>query len=601
MKKRVLSLALSLCMAVSLLSTAAFATDEPLPDSGAQEPTDMELVIPAEPSAEDPAEVPAEPPAEEIVEVPAEEPAEVSEEVPAEEPAEIPTVEATAPEIIGFELRVDGETYTAQEQGGSLALTLPADTALADAEIKLTVSEAVAFQPADAPEVGKLYVATAGDGTAGLNFNVSAGDVDLSSAEYRISLESADGVTWNGTMGNGFAAINAGMLATALAAESGVELVAGAMQSTTTQTLSNAWELLCNQDAENVTLYACDAETAVYTVTYVYGEGLSYTWKVPAGAALVQPKLADESTLLGWYDGEQAVSFGTPVTANLTLYAKFDVPVQEEGFGAQLDAGAPVLNITTDEDWTVFLARSGEVTADQRVELEKDIDCGGASHMALPFHGDFNGNNHTISNGTFTANGENSGLFAAIGAGQTVCNLTLSSLTVKNATYSGALAGSISGTEGNRALVQNIQVRGGTVNGRSAGGVAGYVFFADVKYCSCRTTTISGQANGAGIAGINYGVIRDCYSVCSPSAFPLAGKVGGIVGKNLEGGLVDICWCSHANVAGQTDDSSTTTARCMGKVTSRISLADLELDSKYWNTAKTGSNTDFTDAVRYEF
>lgn len=330
------------------------------------------------------------------------------------------------------------------------------------------------------------------------------------------------------------------------------------------------------------------------------------SWKLPVGAPVSTPvpALENNQTLQGWYTDDaltQAVSASTVVTGNMDLYAKLETTSTTSTFDAELAAGAAVLNINNMDDWSSFVSKSAQITSSQRVELNVDIDCAGAAYTALTFAGNFDGNGKTISNATFNASGENSGLFAVIGPGQKVCNLTLSGLTVKSATYSGALAGSISGTEGNQALVQNVQVRGGSVNGRSAGGVAGYVFFADVRYCSSRTTTISGQANGAGIAGLSYGAITDCYTVCSPSAVPLLGKTGGIVGKNLESGVIEGCWCSFSTVAGQTEGGSE--SRCKAGVTTRTSLSAmtaLNLDPVYWNVAA-GQNSSFTEAVQYQF
>ena len=226
------------------------------------------------------------------------------------------------------------------------------------------------------------------------------------------------------------------------------------------------------------------------------------------------------------------------------------------------------------------------------MELQGNVDLDGKTYAAISgFKGDFDGGGYGISNATFTAVGENAGMFATIGADQIVANLTLRDITARSATYSGALAGSISGTEGHSATIQNVQIRDCAVNGRSAGGLAGFVIWGDINYCSNRDSRVTGVINGGGLAGISYGQFYDCYSVGTATALL---SRGGIAGKNLEGGHVMHCWCTMSKATGQTDGTSVDSENLTG-VDDNTSASEFNtswFSAWYWNI-QDGTETDF--------
>lgn len=266
-------------------------------------------------------------------------------------------------------------------------------------------------------------------------------------------------------------------------------------------------------------------------------------------------------------------------------------------------SGTPMtIEIASKQDWDTFVVSASTYSADTRVELLADIDLMEEEYAPVEYVGNFNGNNHTISNATFTAVDGNAGMFKTIGPDQKVCNLVLSNVTASNSdTYSGVLAGAVAGTEGHNALIQNVQVRGGLAFGSSAGGIAGYISFADVKYCSSTGTEISGIVNGGGIGGISYGQISDCYSTCIPAANPILGTIGGIVGKNLEGGTVNHCWCTENKAVGQT--TSATESSNFEGVNGNTMITEFTsrgFTPPYWQPAP-GTGTTFTGAVEYNF
>ena len=566
-----------------------------VPETPAEEPTEPEAPA-GEPVDEIPAEEPTEPeiPVEEPEEVPGEEPTEP--ETPVEEPAdeesaeaptepetpaeEPPVLNAEAPTI--EELSVAGNSATA-DTNGSLITSVAADTPLAGKAFSLKTSEAVIFVVEDTPTTGTMYVAEATSNSVTLALALGG-----SADGYSISMTSSDGVNWSGSFSNSFD-MTMGALATALST-AGATLEEGSMKSVATEATSDAYVLYCNQDAVNAQLIVCYDDINTYEVNYVvtYDEDApetAYSWTVPTGAALTEPDMDLLSTqaLNGWYYDTaltEAVTFDVPVTTDLTLYAAVTTTATGS-FAAAFERGDAVLPISNPEDWASFISLASQVNANQRVELNTNIDCDGATYTSLTFAGDFDGGGNTISNATFTASGSNAGMFKTIGPGQKVCNLMLYNVNASYASeYSGVLAGAISGTEGNHALVQNVQVYYGSSSGRSAGGLAGYIFFADVKYCSSTGTEISGMVNGGGIGGISYGFITQCFSDTDPYAVPLLGTAGGIVGKNLEGGTITNSWCTANKVTGRTTDASE--SYVLAEVGANTDLSGIGLEDGKW-------------------
>lgn len=467
----------------------------------------------------------------------------------------------------------------AADDNGSLAAIVPLDTALAGKSFSMTASEAVSFVEDSAPQTGELYVADATANEVTLAFNLSSG-----SDGYSITMSTTNGVVWSGSFASTFD-MTMGEFAQALSA-AGATLKAGAMKDADGND-SAAYTFYCNQDADDVQLVVCPENAPAYDVTYWVKYDASdpvaaYTWKVPAGSVLHEPalNLTSSQTLQGWYTDAamtQSADFSAAVTADTALYGKVTTTASGS-FATDFANNEPVLTIRNSTDWTSFISLASQISSSQRVVLDTNINCGGASYSPIIFAGDFDGGNHMIMNATFTASNGNSGMFHTIGAGQKICNLTLRNITAQNAgTYAGILAGAVSGTEGNHALIQNVHVVGGSVSGRSAGGIAGFIFWADVKYCSSTGTTISGIANGGGIGGISYGFISQSYSTTSPTALTiLRGTAGGITGKNLEGGSITSCWCTFDQIAGRNTDATMSYVLAEASEDSNFSTVNLD-------------------------
>jgi uncharacterized repeat protein (TIGR02543 family) len=599
MKKRSLSLLLAVCLMLTFAS-AAWATEgaDVLPDVQDVAETPAEATEPAATTEEAPA---ASEPAEEPVEELAEEPADVEDTVPDTEDAEAPYVKALA-------FTVNGENRNLDVYGGNWYLQLEKDVSIRDCAVSVTTSEPVTFVENETPPAGALYVSSylQTSNTVAFNFNATVSGADMNGSLFRLYMQSSDGEVWtsNNSLLSNLADVQMAALATGLSAYDNIGLAAGAMKSVETGATSAFWRILCNQDSENVWFIFCNEDCTTYTVTYNLGNA-TYEWELPANAPLLTPtmQLASGLTFEGWYSdssySEQVeIDADTTVTKNMTLYAK--ITGSTDGFAAQIEGNETVLTINSLEDFNVFAQRASEIDSDRRVRLGNDIDCNNTTYTAITFSGDFDGNGKTISNATFNANGDNSGMFATIGAGQVIANLTLSNITVNYGENAGVLAGSISATNSSPALIQNVQIRGGTVKGRNMGALVGYTFLSNIKYCSSRDTTFSGLVNAGGIAGISYSVISNCYSTCDLSQFTMS--KGGIVAKNQEAGRVEWCWTTYSKViaSSHADSSEENNFENFSKYNTVAKVSKLGFDTTYWALGA-GADTGFKDAVYYNF
>lgn len=462
---------------------------------------------------------------------------------------------------------------TSVPDGQALRMDIPNDVVLDLGSIGMTTNMAVTLGNVPTSDSNTIYA----DGT---NLKIA---LSVKGAPYTVNaaMSTTDGIHWTGEGDvpdmEGVTDLPIGALANELG-DTNISVAPGVLVAGDQQSVAATVGL--NQDAEKVYLYLYPASLDTCTVTYNYGSG-SYTFTVPEGSALVdaQVPVLTGQTFSGWKtaDGAEA-PLGQPVTADLTLSGTYTSQPGTTSFDNALtklldgDASGLVdgaLPISNTADFAAFVARAAEVPAGQLVRLQNNIDLGDNSYSAISgFKGDFDGDNHIISGGTFTAVGDNAGMFAKLGAyngrGQRVGNLKLSGVTVNasGADYAGILVGNASGTETSSdkfVQIQNMQVTGGSVSGRSAGGIAGFIHWTTVQYCTVDGTEVSATINGGGIAGISYRNIVNCGATVTPTAIPLFGKVGGIVGKNLEASYIDCCWTTMNKLAGSEADGSETT------------------------------------------
>lgn len=466
----------------------------------------------------------------------------------------------TLPQVADMDIVYNGSDVEKDNVNGSLVFTATGDTQVVDYTATVSLSDGAVFTPTT-HNAGDLYVEAATSNEVTLKFDIMVGPVDLKDDQFALILESTDGTTWTGGFENA-SDLTLDMLAGYLTSQN-IQVAAGALG-----TGSEAQQILVNQDAEEVMLALCAPNATVYTVDYVVDDNTTITWKLPAGAEIpaIVPELTGGQEFAGWCtDFGRTIPFteGTPVTSNTTLYAKVNALSEEEAFLQALKAHQNV-TIDTKAEWDTFVANSDVVVADQLITLGDDIDCENTTYDSMTFAGNFNGNGKTISNATFSATSDTpsgeacSGMFATLGHGQIVANLTLDNIDVEYAgEYAGALAGMVDGWSNDRALVQNVQVRNSSVSGRSAGGVAGFIRNADVIYCSSQDTRVTGVANGGGVVGLNNGKVEFCYSTVTPTALPsfLGGSAGGVIGKSVRGGNNNFCW-AYMQVVGAEKDGA---------------------------------------------
>lgn len=520
----------------------------------------------------------------------------------------------TLPEVTDMSIVYNGDdaTITKTESNGSFLFTASGGTEVVDYTTTVTLSSDAVFT-ATTPGEGDLYVSAVGDNTVTLKFNLTVGGVNINTDQFALTLEKQENNVWTG----GFS--NAGDLTLETLAgyltNQNIQLAAGALGAN-----SPAQDILVNMDDENVMLVLCAPGVAVYTVDYVVDESTTITWKLPAGAEIpaiaVEPSGSQE--FKGWYTDStlnNALASGTTVTGNTTLYAKITGGAASSGnFYDDLTHGRTA-TIEDQADWETFVENADKAVAGQLVILGENINCNGATYDSLTFKGNFNGNGKTISNATFRAvdsayytSSENdivcSGMFAALGAGQIVANLTLANVTAEYAsTYSAVLAGLADGTSANPVLIQNVQVRGGSASGRTAAGVVGFTRNTTVKYCSSIGTTITGLANGGGIVGINNAKVEFCYSTTSPTALPsfLGGSTGGVVSKKVRGGWAEFCW-STMTVVGESDSGGTDKNLLVVDATTPVSTYEANgFTQDCWNLAVGTATTFDTSEVEYIF
>lgn len=565
-------------------------------ESPAPEEIPSEPVTPAEPGTSVEPEVPVDTPAD--PEAPAEEPAQAESEAEA----------AVTPCVESLTVTYNGASENlATNHDGSYVITAPNDSAAADYSVVLTLSEGAVFTPTSHND-GSIYVAEASENSVKLGIDLTVGNTDIDQDNVALYLTSTDGTTWTGSFAQ------AGILTVQqlgyYLSQKSLTLPAGSLGDG-----SPAQTLVVNQDADSSMLILCAPDAALYNVKYVYGDD-TITWKLLAGMTIpdISVEMTDGSTFDGWFnDADYSTALSGTVTGDTTIYGKVTTQPVTGNFLQQLESGEDV-TIGSMEDWNVFVQNSNLAQAGQVVTLGKDIDCEGATYDSMTFNGSFNGAGFMISNANFravsTSSGDAcSGMFAKIGPGQVVANLTLQNVTAQySGSYAGVLAGMVDGAGGSRALVQNVQVRGSSASGRSAGGVAGFIRNADVRYCSSRDTSVTGLANGGGIVGLSNAKVEYCYSTTTPTALPslFGGSAGGVVGKNVRGAYTEYCWATMKVVGGRGTGTEVagTDIGAFDNVSDSTTVRDFMLTGftqDCWVRAA-GTATDFnTSVIMYAF
>jgi len=236
---------------------------------------------------------------------------------------------------------------------------------------------------------------------------------------------------------------------------------------------------------------------------------------------------------------------------------------------------------------------------DAHFKLINDIDLTGIDFFIignelLPFTGVFDGNNHTISNFTYTSKGEiDIGLFGNVWNGE-IKDLGLINPNIDSGigNFGGPLItfGSLAGAFFDSTLT-NCYVEGGRVSS-SYQYVGGLVGWNDGSITNCYTTAIvTGFVSVGGLVGLNEypGVISKSYS-----AGNILGhyRIGGLVGENTPawngkiGGTITNCYSTSSvsgtstvgGLVGRNESSSIINCYSTGSVS-----GDIYISAAWWD------------------
>lgn len=177
------------------------------------------------------------------------------------------------------------------------------------------------------------------------------------------------------------------------------------------------------------------------------------------------------------------------------------------------------LRISTPEEFVFFAENCRLDTYSQNlsVTLEENIDLTGLSFSPIPiFSGTFDGNGHTISGLSITANGSSQGLFRFLTA-----TAVVQELSVSGNIQPGGSRSQIGGIAGHNAgYILDCSFLGQLSGGEAVGGIAGVnAVTGIIEGCQ-----VSGEIHGdhfvGGISGDNSGVIRDCANSATVNTTP---------------------------------------------------------------------------------
>jgi len=349
---------------------------------------------------------------------------------------------------------------------------------------------------------------------------------------------------------------------------------------------------LVNNDNLTITL-ATETLGLTLTNNSNVGSGLQTITLTYDGTSILQTA---NSFALGISDNSNYVISGTP-SVNVTIYdgiaANRAIPVtqnnitQFNSYAASADGLARHYRLT--ENITLVPAEPG---------TSNWTPIGSSGN----FTGSLEGDNNSISGLTIETTTGSRGLFAVIGEGGVVQNLTLANVniiqsgsqsgavvgrnngTIKNCHVSiigitGGSVGGIAGESSNTARIENCSVTGsGTINPSTnpAGGVVGANRGIVINSFSTVNLNSSDREIG-GLAGSNSGTISYSYAtgnVVASGTTAANSNVGGVVGRNLNTGTISNCY-SIGNVTSTGGTVGGVVGRNEGEVTNCYAAGDV--------------------------
>lgn len=157
-----------------------------------------------------------------------------------------------------------------------------------------------------------------------------------------------------------------------------------------------------------------------------------------------------------------------------------------------------------------------------------------------PFAGTLNGNDHTISDLTINAQGnDNAGLFGYTGTASMVSKVGIHKSMVTGRNSVGSLAGNNNGTISN-CYAEQSNVTG---NGDGSSGSGGLVGTNSGTISSSHASgSVTGIDDVGGFVGVNRGQISASYALARVTNN--TNQAGGLIGTNETGGMVSACYAS---------------------------------------------------------
>jgi len=170
------------------------------------------------------------------------------------------------------------------------------------------------------------------------------------------------------------------------------------------------------------------------------------------------------------------------------------------------------ISIKTADDLKNLAALCGLDTASEKlyVELAGDISLKGEEFVPIPYFGGiFNGNNYVISGLSTTNTSEPVGLFATVGKGALIENLTVKGSLMPNesCSYLGGIAGE------NRGIIYGCSFSGVVAGSSYVGGIAGINTKTGIIVNCYSNGAVRGASMTGGIAGVNNGTILNCENL----------------------------------------------------------------------------------------
>ena len=268
------------------------------------------------------------------------------------------------------------------------------------------------------------------------------------------------------------------------------------------------------------------------------------------GTGLTTAELKDANTLTaaGWdFAGERSNG-----TADLWHISEADeypgLTVLSDEYQPHELSGAGTLNdpylIATAEDLGAICHYDWSAC----YKLTSDINLSDISWTTPPistFNGTFDGNDFTISG--LTINGvADIGLFSILASNALIKNLGIEDVNiVNNVEFFTNCAGSLAGR--NYGKIDNCHTSGSVTFDSIVGGLVGCNMKNDTISNSYYIGTVSGQDSAGGLAGLNSGIILNCYADIEVTG----NGIGGLIGGNY--GEISSCF-STGRVSGLNDN-----------------------------------------------